>query len=271
MSIDRGALSLSAFAGRAKERRSFMLRRILALTLAFGVVAATMVKADAHGRRHHHRHHHFARSSHGSHRVSYVHGGFSLVTVTSAAGPITVNAAHASQFIGAIADLVAAGFRGPVHCYARGGHVRHSLHYTGEACDFAQLRRNVVAPGARIMYHAHTILARWGLRDGCTFHDCGHADTGRIFAAVTRERYAEARRRRYAQKSERHRAENPENAELWAWHDGSQDKTRGRARDNARAKADGWWDDSKGRKDWDTWKEPRRVAEYRHPYHHRYR
>ena len=201
-----------------------MIRRVLALALAFGVVAAATVKADAHARRHHHRYHHFARSSHRgrSAHVDYQNVGFSLVTVKSAAGSITVNAAHVSQFIGAIADLVAAGFRGPVHCYASGGHVRHSLHYTGEACDFAQLGRNRVASGAGIMYRAHTILSHWGLRDGCTFHDCGHADTGRNFAAVARRRYAEAPRRHYAEKHERRQVEKTENTELWAWHDGSQ-------------------------------------------------
>jgi hypothetical protein len=251
-----------------------MIRRVLALALAFGVVAAATVKADAHARRHHHRYYHFARSSHRSRgeRVDYQHVGFSLVTVNSAAGSITVNAAHASQFVGAIADLVAAGFRGPVHCYARGGHVRHSLHYTGEACDFAQTGRNRVASGAGVMYHAHAILARWGLRDGCTFHDCGHADTGRTFAALERRRYAETPRRRYAEKSERRPAETvTQNAELWA---SSQDATRGKARNKATASADGWWEDSKGRQDrdnWNDWNEPRRVAEYRHPHLHRYR
>jgi hypothetical protein len=167
-----------------------MIRRIVVLALAFGVVAVTAVNAEAHARRHHHRQHQFARSNYGSH-ADYPHAGVSLVSVQTAAGPITVNAGHASQFAGAIADLVAAGFRGHVNCFARGGHVSHSLHYTGEACDFAQLGRNVVAPGARVMYHAHAILARWGLRDGCSFHDCGHADTGRVFAAMTRKRYAE--------------------------------------------------------------------------------
>jgi hypothetical protein len=207
--------------------------------------------------------------------VDYQHAGFSLVTVNSAAGSITVNAAHASQFVGAIADLVAAGFRGPVHCYARGGHVRHSLHYTGEACDFAQTGRNRVASGAGIMFHAHVILARWGLRDGCTFHDCGHADTGRTFAALERRRYAEAPRRRYAEKSARRPAESMEsaqNTELWAWHDGSQDNARGKARKKVTASADGWREDANDRKDWDNWSDenqPRRVAEYRHP--HRYR
>jgi hypothetical protein len=243
-----------------------MIRRVLAVTLAFGVVASATVKADAHARRHHHRYHHFARSSHSrSAHEDDQHSGFSLVTVHSAAGPITVNAAHASQFIGAIADLVAAGFRGPVHCYARGGHVRHSLHYTGEACDFAQLGRNRVASGARVMYHAHAILAHWGLRDGCTFHDCGHADTGRTFAALSRRHYADVpRRRRYAEKAERRQAQDTQSAELWAWHDGAQDKVRY----GAYAKADAAWGDWNSRNDWNA---PRRVAEYRHPSHHRYR
>jgi hypothetical protein len=183
-----------------------MIRRILVLGLAFGVVAVTAVNAQAHARRHHHRQHQFAQSTYRSH-AEYPHAAISLITVHTAAGPITVNAAHTSQFIGAIADLVAVGFRGQVNCFARGGHVRHSLHYTGEACDFAQLGRDVVAPGARIMYHAHAILALWGLRDGCSSHDCGHADTGRVFAATTR--------RRYAERDERRRSKYTQDAQLW--------------------------------------------------------
>ena len=81
-----------------------------------------------------------------------------------------------------IADLVADGFRGHVTCQAS-GHMPGSLHHTGEACDFAQLRRNVVAPGAGIMYHASSIITAHGLRDGCSFHDCGHVDTGRMLNA----------------------------------------------------------------------------------------
>ena len=246
-----------------------MIRRVLALGLAFGVVASATVKADAHARRYHSRYHHVARSSHRSHsaHVGYQNVGFSLVTVHSAAGPITVNAAHASQFLGAIADLVAAGFRGPVHCYARGGHVRHSLHYSGEACDFAQLGRNRVASGAGIMYHAHAILAHWGLRDGCTFHDCGHADTGHTFAALTRRHYAEVRHSRHAEKGTPRQAENTQNTELWAWTDGVPAKVRSRGRDNA----DASWDNRNDRNDWNDGSEQRRVAEYRRPSHHRYR
>jgi hypothetical protein len=244
-----------------------MIRRVFALALAFGVVASVAVKADAHARRHHHRYYHFARSTHRVRTVDYQHVGFSLVTVSSAAGPITVNSAHASQFVGAIAELVAAGFRGPVHCYASSGHVRHSLHYTGEACDFAQLARNRVASGAGIMYHAHTILAHWGLRDGCTFHDCGHADTGRNFAALTRRHYADTPRRRYAEKGERRTVEKTQSTELWAWSDAASGKPPSKGRD----KAAGTWDDRTARKEWGDWTEPRRVADYRHPSHHRYR
>jgi hypothetical protein len=29
------------------------------------------------------------------------------------------------------------------------------------------------------MYHASSIIAAHGLRDGCSFHDCGHVDSGR--------------------------------------------------------------------------------------------
>ena len=246
-----------------------MIRRVFAVALACGVVVAATVTADAHARRHHHRYYHFARSHHRTRTVDYQHVGFSLVTVHSAAGTITVNAAHASQFLGAIADLVAAGFRGPVHCYASSGHVRHSLHYTGEACDFAQTGRNRVAAGAHIMFHAHAILARWGLRDGCTFHDCGHADPGRTYAALTRRQYADNPRRRYAEKSERRiaknsqkrAAENTQNTELWAWHDATPEKIRHAGHEQAVVSWDGW----------NNWNEPRRVADYRHPSHHRYR
>jgi hypothetical protein len=249
-----------------------MIRRVLALALAFGVVASATVKADAYARRHHHRYHHFARSSYRSRsaHVGHEHAGFSLVTVPSAAGSITVNAAYASKFVGAIADLFAAGFRGPVHCYARGGHVRHSLHYTGEACDFAQLGRNRVASGAGIMYHAHAILSHWGLRDGCTFHDCGHADTGRTFATLTRRHYAETRHRRYVDAGERRPAENTKSVEPWALNEPTPSKLRYRDHN----KADKSWDDWNGRNDWSAstdWNEPRHVAEYRHSSHHRYR
>jgi hypothetical protein len=107
------------------------------------------------------------------------HAGGGVVTVQTAAGPITVASGIADQMRALIADLVAHGYRGHVTCLAS-GHMPHSLHHTGEACDFAQLSRNRVAAGAGIMYHAHAIIAAHGLRDGCSFHDCGHVDSGRM-------------------------------------------------------------------------------------------
>ena len=107
------------------------------------------------------------------------HAGGSVVTVQTAANPITVSASIAGSMRALIADLVSHGYRGHVTCLAS-GHMPHSLHHSGEACDFAQVGRNRVAAGADIMYHARSIIAVHGLRDGCSFHDCGHVDDGRM-------------------------------------------------------------------------------------------
>src|ERR1700692_548375 len=108
--------------------------------------------------------------------------GGGTVTIETAANPITVAAGIAGPMRDLIADLVADGFRAHATCLASGP-MPGSLHHTGEACDFAQLSRNVVAPGAGIMYHASSIIAAHGLRDGCSFHDCGHVDDGRMLNA----------------------------------------------------------------------------------------
>ena len=105
-------------------------------------------------------------------------GRFHLVTVSTAAGiDITVARSFAPAIRGFIADAVAAGYHpSRIHCWARGGHVRHSLHYSGRACDFNQHGWNKTD---RFMYRARKIARKWGLRDGCSFHDCGHIDAGR--------------------------------------------------------------------------------------------
>jgi hypothetical protein len=106
---------------------------------------------------------------------------FDLVTVTTAAGiDVTVARAFAPKIEGFIADLVARGYRPRrINCYARSGHVRHSLHHSGRACDFDQRGWNKTA---HTMYHIGILAAKWGLRDGCTFRhprrDCGHIDVG---------------------------------------------------------------------------------------------
>lgn len=139
-------------------------------------------------RTHHYRH--VARHRHIEHHHSVVdniaHAATKtvragLVTVQTAAGiPITVAADFAPKIEGFIRDVVAAGYHpGQIHCYARGGHIRNSLHYSGKACDFDQRGWNLTA---RAMYSAAvaSIAQKWGLRDGCSFHrkDCGHIDAG---------------------------------------------------------------------------------------------
>ena len=105
----------------------------------------------------------------------HFHGG--LTSVTTAVGPITVASAWVDKFEGFIADLVASGYRpNAVSCYSPTGHMRNSLHHIGEACDIDQRARNRTAGR---MYHVRDLAAKWGLRDGCSFHDCGHIDTGR--------------------------------------------------------------------------------------------
>jgi hypothetical protein len=102
-----------------------------------------------------------------------------LVTVRTAAGPITVASDVAHRFVSLIDDLVARGFHGRVHCYSTShSHVKHSQHFSGRACDFAQRGWNkTVHP----MYSSTALIQAHGLRDGCTFHsrkDCGHVDAG---------------------------------------------------------------------------------------------
>ena len=111
-----------------------------------------------------------------------------MVTVSTAAGPITVASHLAARFQALIADFVAAGYK-PRHigCLAHGGHVPHSRHYAGAACDFDQRGWGLTAP---FMYHARAIIARHGFRDGCSFNDCGHVDDGQT------TRHAQRRSRR---------------------------------------------------------------------------
>jgi hypothetical protein len=99
-----------------------------------------------------------------------------LETVSSAAGPITVAPSFAASIQGFIADVVARGFKGPVHCFSLSrSHVPGSLHFTGNACDFAQRGWGKTVA---LMYHVRDLALKWGLRDGCTFGDCGHIDSG---------------------------------------------------------------------------------------------
>ena len=106
----------------------------------------------------------------------------SPITVPTAAGiDITVAPSFAPKMQGLIADLVARGYHPRrINCFARGGHVAGSLHYRGEACDFDQHGFGLTP---RPMHHAGDLTRKWSLRDGCSFGDCGHIDSGRIGTA----------------------------------------------------------------------------------------
>lgn len=103
---------------------------------------------------------------------------------------ITVASSVADRFQAFIADVRARGFKGRIHCFATRGHVRNSLHYSGRACDFAQRGWGKTVA---VMYRVADLAAKHGLRDGCTFRDCGHIDTGFRYARHARTRYAAAR------------------------------------------------------------------------------
>jgi hypothetical protein len=104
--------------------------------------------------------------------------GFSLIVSHTKAGhAYKVNAHSASRFKGFIHDLEANGR--PIRvigCYAKWGHIRHSYHHMGNACDIEQYGFGRTTYHA--MYHIRGLAHKWGLRDGCEFGDCGHIDTG---------------------------------------------------------------------------------------------
>ena len=112
--------------------------------------------------------------------------GHGLVTVATAAGiDITVSKTMAPKMQGFIADLLEIGYKPKqIHCFARGGHVRGSRHYSGNACDFDQRGWGKTA---KMMYHVSVLAKLHGLRDGGSFRDWGHIDDG---LPLSRPRYA---------------------------------------------------------------------------------
>lgn len=133
-----------------------------------------------HRRYHSHRRHHVRHHGHYHNRINSTIErnvkSFKLVTIKTAAGTITVANHLAVKFKGLIADFVAHGYK-PRHvgCFARGGHVPNSRHYSGAACDFDQ---SGWGKTSSFMYHASALIKKHGLRDGCLFSDCGHVDDG---------------------------------------------------------------------------------------------
>lgn len=99
-----------------------------------------------------------------------------IVTVRTAAGDVRVSRSFAPKIQGFIADLVAAGHKPRrVHCFATGGHVPRSRHYSGNACDFNGSANRWPPMNRNRVRH---LAVKWGIRDGCSFNDCGHVDDG---------------------------------------------------------------------------------------------
>jgi hypothetical protein len=136
-----------------------------------------------------------------------------IIAVDSAAGPIKVSTRFAKKIVPLIAELVGAGFKGRVHCFAahRGGHVAHSAHLTGDACDFlpkgrqARGRNRMPTPAMMFTRRVAALIADAGLRNGCAFRDCGHVDdrSDTVLAARSHHRRTAAhhhiaRRRRHS-------------------------------------------------------------------------
>jgi hypothetical protein len=187
---------------------------------------------SAHVRLYHERHHYLAQhelrhaepSSWAVRQrpVSEPAAGYhpaGTVTVSTAAGPITVAADAADKFVSLTNDLVAHGFHGSVTCAAT-GHMPNSLHHTGHACDFAQTARNRTVA---VMYHVSDIIAAHGLRDGCSFGDCGHVDTGTPIGA---SRLASASSRSQTEAANRYPSESVDRYQSQSL--GSEDRRRGR-------------------------------------------
>lgn len=169
---------------------------------AAGLGAAWRGRAGQGKARHYHRvsRRHARREGHqAANTAPPVRSG--LVTISTAAGRITVAAHLAPRFKALIADLAAAGYHPRrVGCFATSGHVRHSRHYAGAACDFdGSLSRSAFMRSST----AHRIIVAHGFRDGCTFRvhgvrDCGHVDDGGGGRYAHRGvRYAHQRHRRH--------------------------------------------------------------------------
>ena len=106
-----------------------------------------------------------------------------IVAVETAAN-ITIRVADslATQFKGFIKDLVEDGYTPKrINCFASSGHVTFSRHYVGAACDFDQRCWGCTVPQ---MHRVSALTKKWGLRDGCSFGDCGHIDDGKIPSKV---------------------------------------------------------------------------------------
>lgn len=164
-----------------------------------GMLLCILMTATANAKPHK-KHQHY-RSHHSTSETSAA-AARGMVTVPTAAGiAITVHPEMASKLQGFIADVVARGYHPRrIHCFAVGGHVGSSWHYSGRACDFDQGGGGT----APIMRRVADLTKKWGLRNGCTFADCGHVDAGpAVSHSVAYYQARKHQRTRYAQRKTR--------------------------------------------------------------------
>jgi hypothetical protein len=144
------------------------------------LLAASPAYARHHARHHHHYRHHVIHVANMAQGLGHglIHMLNSIKRVQTEAGPITVASSLAGRFQALISDFVAHGYKPrEIGCFATGGHVSHSRHYVGAACDFDQTGWGKTA---HFMYtrEAALLIEQHGFRNGCSFRDCGHVDDG---------------------------------------------------------------------------------------------
>ena len=168
---------------------------------------------DRHVSRHYHLRRHIAHYRHRSiyHKEEATHSKSAASVgsgvVKAASGAVAYVAAHATgAFQCAVNALEAVGY--PVKFmggYARGGHVRHSLHYRGLALDINQLSRNVTSP--RMPSNEIAIANGCGLISGAQWAngDSGHFQLGGWAGYGNGKHYASRHHRHYAYRHRNHR------------------------------------------------------------------
>lgn len=110
--------------------------------------------------------------------VGLIHMMKKIETIKTEAGPVQVADDVAPRFEALIKDFVAHGYiPHRMGGYATHGHVSHSLHYSGHAVDFDQCGWGCTV-GFMKSHIAAALIAEHGFRNGCSFGDCGHVDTG---------------------------------------------------------------------------------------------
>jgi hypothetical protein len=120
------------------------------------------------------------RTFNSDHEQYHPYGGGGITHARLADGQmIAVASAYVNNFVGFFNALYhREGHLPRITCLAS-GHMRHSLHHWGGACDVGQWARN---RAARMMYHVGSLAAEYGLTDGCIWHnpDCGHVDVSGV-------------------------------------------------------------------------------------------